>query len=292
MSEPYRLPPHKEGDDNLVTVASRSTALEAEMARAYLGDHGITAFVQDAASFNPIINEIGGGTRLVVRDADARLARSLLRTLEKPSTSDDQDDGEAGEIRCPRCELAYCFFETSFQSGASWTVLVHPLMALLSGLFGVFQKKRWRCHKCLHVWDDPKDGPARPTPLDPDDPRPIFALERGRGGVGLLIGLMIMALSSVVLVDPSIPREVGLIPLLFPFIGFAVGRRFVSTSCSAPGCCAALEPGAKECRACGGSVAGVIHRAHEHYAEAAAFRRELAALKAADARRARSKKLR
>lgn len=289
MSEPYRLPPHKEGDDDLVTVASRPTALDAEMARVYLADHGITAFVQDAASFNPIINEIGGGTRLVVRDADAHLARSLLRALERPSTSDDQDDGESGEIRCPRCELAYCFYETSSQTSAGWTAL-HGLAALLSFVFGVFQKKRWRCHKCLHVWDDPAEGPARATPLDPDDPRPIFALERGRGGVGFLIGLMIMALSGVVLVDPSIPRSVGPLLLFFPLIGFAVGRRFVSLSCSAPGCRAPLEPGAKECRACGGSVAGVIHRVHEHYAEAAAFRRELAALKATDTRRARSKK--
>lgn len=291
MSEPYRNLPPKEGDNEVVVVATRGTAVEAEMAREYLRSHGIEAFVQESASFNPIINYAAGGARISVRSVDAALARSLLTRLEKTSDDENESDHDDGEVRCPRCELAYCYHERAFMSsalGASAPLL--PVAAFAALLLTPFSPKRWRCHKCLYIWDDPKAGPARMTPLDPDDPRPVFRLRRGRGGTGLFFGLMFMFVFFVALAALRAPKPLLLLPLLSPIVGLAIGRRLTSDVCSAPGCRAELLPDASICPVCRGAIAGTITAANEHYAEAATFRRDLAELKARDSKKAQAKK--
>src|SRR5690349_18594056 len=127
MNEPYRIPPPKEGDDEIVTVAAHSIPIEAEMAREYLQSHGITAFVHESAAFNPALSEAMSGSRVVVRSADAARARSLLARVAKVSTT-DEDDGEVGAVRCPRCELTYCFHETLMESVSARRTALHPLL--------------------------------------------------------------------------------------------------------------------------------------------------------------------
>ena len=68
-------------------------------------------------------------------------------------------------------------------------------------------------------------------------------------------------------------------------LGCLVGSRIGSDLCSEPTCRAPLPAGAEECPRCKGSVAGAVSSAREHYAAAADFRRELAAIRADDARR-------
>jgi hypothetical protein len=271
MVEGYRVPPLQEGDHELVTVASYSTAVEAEMARALLQDRGITAFARESASFNPLFNVAAGGAIVQVQTRDEPRARALLAHVAKTSTDDDGDS--EGDVRCPRCELSYCFHEPALSGGG-----------LLP--FGVFSRKRWRCRKCLHVWDDPSAGPARMTPLDPDDPRPVFRLRRGRGGGGLVLGLVLGLLVGTLAKDAGAALPVGLLILLvFPLAGYGIGRSMSTDVCSAPSCRAALPAHVEECPMCKGLVSGRILGAHEHYSEAAEFRRDLVALKAADERK-------
>src|SRR5262249_44353129 len=142
-------------------------------------------------------------------------ARSLLRHVEKTQVN-DEDDGEDGEVRCPRCELAYCYFERSSTDS--------PLLAAASYAFSM---KRWHCRKCLYVWDDPDEGPKRMTPLHPDDPRPVFRLRRRHAGTGLFFGgfaafavLAIIGVTGVVALAPLI--------LVLPIAGYVIGRRTIT----------------------------------------------------------------
>ncbi|MEZ4311166.1 MAG: DUF2007 domain-containing protein [Polyangiaceae bacterium] len=261
MREPYREPPPQEGDDDIVTVATRSSALEAEMAREYLKDHGIVAFSHEAASFNPILNEIAGGARVLVRAADEVRARSLLARAAKAIPEDDEVDDE---VRCPRCELTYCFHETAFQQLRREGTRAGGL-ALLFALLAV-SRPRWRCGKCLHVWDDEHEGPRRRTALHPDDPRPVFRWRRRHPGTGLFFGLVVGFLAGAALAGANVSPYFSLpVLLLPPIVGWFLGRRSVRDICSEPSCRAALPQGAHECPACGGAIAGVIERPHEHY---------------------------
>lgn len=288
MSEPYRSLPPREGDADAVVVGTRRTALDAEMAREYLKSHGIVAGVQEPASFNPIMSEVLGGTRILVRGADAERARSLLARLEKAPV--DEDDGDDGEVRCPRCELAYCFYEKSLMSSALGSGgAASGLSALAALVLTPFAKKRWVCHKCLHVWDDAKAGPARATRLDPDDPRPVFRLRRGRGGTGLFVGLLVMCAGLALIASEGGSTALMIVCAMCPIVGIWIGRSMTTDVCSAPGCRAELERDASKCPVCGGLIAGVITSAPDHYAEAAAFRRDLVALNAEAEKKAQAK---
>src|SRR5262249_20434180 len=114
-------------------------------------------------------------------------------------------------------------------------ILVLPLM-----LFG---PKRWHCHKCDHIWDDPKAGPKEMTRLEPDDPRPVFRLARGHGGMGLFLGASIGGVSALVLHGDA----AAVAFLVATLLGWLIGRSIRSSVCSEPTCRAPLPRGAEEC---------------------------------------------
>ncbi len=290
---PYRdrLDPDDDADaDAVVTVASYVTILEAEMSREYLQAHGVRAFSQEAASFNPLLSVAAGGSRVLVRAADEARARWFLeRVARTPATGRDDDD-EEGDVRCPRCEQTYCFQEKAFSNTAQQLALRSPVLALFVLPFRS-RRLRWRCHKCLHVWDDAAAGPARATPLDPDDPRPVFRWRSHRTGAGLMVGLVLVVgawgIAAAAGASSPIFLALGLVPLP---VGIFLGARVVVDVCSAPHCRAVLPPGADECPSCHGTVAGVIEFAHQHHAEAAQFRRELRAAKQVPGKKRKAKK--
>lgn len=274
----YREPPQRSADDDsLVVIGEYIDSIDAEMARTGLESHGIEAFVIDVMSFNPLLSGLAGGIQLKVRESDAERAASLLGHMAGPDKNDgnDDDDGEEGEVRCPRCELAYCFFEHSRPEGKGAV----SLLGLGHYLIGRARPKRWRCHRCLHEWDDSSDGPAALTRLHPDDPRPIFRLRRARRGMGLFLGLFAGIGVSAASALAGYPIG-GFAMFAGPILGVWIGGMFTHDVCSQPGCRAPLAPGESECPRCRGTVAGVIRYAHEHYSEAAQVRRELAALRA------------
>jgi hypothetical protein len=276
----YREKPGAQrGSGALVTLRRYLDPMAAELDRARLSADGIEAHVREAASFNPALSGVTGGARLEVRAVDAERAEALL---DAPSAEADEplDDGEGEDVvRCPRCELAYCFHEKANLEMSSAAVGI----AFLAAPILAFRRKRWHCHKCGHVWDDPKEGPRRMTALAPGDPRPVFRLRRDHGGMGLFLGLMLMLPASLVVA--LLPRSLTplvVLALVLPIVGYFFGKSWGYDVCSAPGCRAPLTPDREDCPRCKGDIAGVIALASEHHAAAADFRRELAALHAED----------
>lgn len=71
----------KETPGELVTIATFSTPVEAEMAKLKLESEGIMCFLADEtlSSFAPHYTYMSGGVRLQVVEEDARRAIELLR---------------------------------------------------------------------------------------------------------------------------------------------------------------------------------------------------------------------
>lgn len=278
------------GTGKLITVRRYLDPVAAQMDRTLLSANGIESHVFEAASYNPLLSGAAGGTQLQVREGDLQRVERLLEVHPGEAASNDEEE-EAGGVRCPRCELAYCFHERLRLEGSSastaLTILAAPLL--------LFLPRRWHCHKCGHVWDDPKEGPAAITKLEEGDPRPVFRLRRAHSGMGLFLGLF-AGFCGALLVTAALPRAGGELAFAVlvgaPFIGWAVGRWWQYDLCSEPGCRTALTSDRSECPRCSGAIAGVIRSADEHYAAAADFRRELSALRAADRAREGEKKKR
>jgi hypothetical protein len=254
-----------------VTIAKFPSTVEAELARAQLEAKGIEAFVVESAGFNPILNTTLG-VAVEVPEADAKSARAILDELAKVPDDDGSEDEEPGEdvVRCPSCELEYCFFER--ERPAHGTAL-SPVFAVAAALGRVSVAKRWHCRKCLHVWDDPREGPKQRTKLPEGLPRPVFRLFRGNAGMGIFLGSVLGAFGALFLPGPG----------AFFFIagaaaGLLIGRGIGADLCSEASCRTPLPQGAERCPGCKGVVAGRIKGAHEHYSAAADERRALARL--------------
>lgn len=251
---------------DLVVVDTFSDRVSAELARAHLDAHGIRAFVVDATSFNPLLTDAAGGVRLSVAATDEEMARGLLRERQERALRDDEkdedDDPTAQVVRCPRCELEYCFFEAPrFLGGAS-----------LLDAFLRRNEKRWRCRSCGHAWDDEHEGPKRRTQLPEGEPKAVFRLERSRGGVASFFGLMA---GFVVGVTTGTPLFIvaGLGGLAGRLIGGSLGYEV----CSDPKCRASLPADAANCARCGGVIWGRVDSAGDHWIRTAEYRREVAA---------------
>lgn len=275
------------GTGGLVTYRTYPDPVQAQIARARLAAEGIAAHVLDEGIHNVIMPGSPTGIRLQVPEGDLPRVEEILR--ERPDES-ARDDGEGrGVVRCPRCELAYCFHERMNVEGHSAALA----FSFLVSVFMLFVPKRWHCHKCGHAWDDPKEGPAEMTKLGPDDPRPVFRLRRTHAGMGVFLGLVVGGLLAMI-GGSALPKDMrSLAPLSFvvlPLVGWAVGRSLRYDLCSDPSCRAPLAPGREECPRCDGEIAGVVRSAEDHYAAAADFRRELAALRAKDAAPKKKKK--
>ncbi len=253
----------------LVEVSRYPDRLAADLASAHLGAHGIRAFVLESASYNPALSNASGGVRLTVAAPEAELARQLLGSLAE--VGDDADDDEADEcVRCPRCELEYTFFERPRvwlgAPGQVWT-LAEVMVALLLRV----GKKRWRCHKCGHVWDDAAAGPRQRTLLPAGEARPVFRLRRRSSGAGAFIGLMFGVFAAIVLKGQALAlSSLGILA------GSLFGRAFTHDVCSEPSCRTDLALDAKACPKCHGNLAGRVQNAPDHFAASAAYRRELA----------------
>lgn len=259
-------------------VGTFATDVEAELARAKLQAEGIGSIVVEPASVNPLQLHAAAGARIEVPEKQATRARAILAALAvMPDELSDED-----RVRCPRCELEYCDPQ---RPSIKW--FVTQKMTGLGGLFvvafgGVFVfavlwllrlgKLRWTCDKCGHRWDDPNEGPRQPTRPEPDDPTPAFRLRRNSAGMGCFLGFLASPLGMVV-----VPEAGWWWFVIGPIVGGAIGKAITRDVCSEPKCRTALPSDAEECPRCKGIVGPVIERAGDHYAEAAAARRAIAA---------------
>jgi hypothetical protein len=267
-----------------VTIAKYLDATEAQLARVRLGGEDIEAFVIEGSGFNPLLAAATGGVQLQVRERDIDRARAILAQVQ-PDVDDELEPAPGGErvVRCPRCELEYCYHERMQATGQA----LGPLIILAQVFTSSVTPKRWRCRKCEHVWDDPSEGPARMTRLEPGDPRPVFRLRRGRGGTGLFLGLMLGFLSAMMVagvighptgdVAMNLPYVLGILMLGGPLVGWWIGKSVRTDVCSLPTCRTPLPRELEDCPGCKGTIAGTIASAPEHFSAAADVRREIAA---------------
>jgi hypothetical protein len=268
-----------------VTIRRYLDPIEAQMDRARLEAENIPARVVEPTAFNPLYTAAAGGVTLNVDPADAKRAEEVLNDVAvedvhsyRVAAGDpsEDDDGDPDTVRCPRCEGEYCSFGRATPRGLSPGAAASGA-ALLLVPFLFLGKKRWRCEKCEHVWDDPKEGPKKPTRLEPSDPRPVFRLHRANGGLGVFAGLVVMFLLMMTAAALQI-TVIAFVAWAAPVIGWIVGGRIGADLCSEPRCRTVLPPSAETCPTCKGSIAGRVHSAAEHHAAAADFRRELLAL--------------
>lgn len=123
----------------MVTVALFYDVHEAVIAKSYLEENGIPAFVPDLnqAYTNWMVIPAMGGIRLQVDEADKWAAENLLKLDGEP---DDQDVTD----KCPNC-------------GSPDIVCKRSLLGLIAGSFFLnlplpFRTGTRHCRRCKHEW--------------------------------------------------------------------------------------------------------------------------------------------
>jgi DNA-directed RNA polymerase subunit M/transcription elongation factor TFIIS len=134
--------------ENLVTIASFSQTIQADLARSKLESEGIECVLADdyTVSVNWLYSNAIGGVKLRVRESDAREALALLGQ-ESPDVADSEPDA----IHCPQCGSTDVEFEKYRRrfAFASWLLLGFPIP---------FLKRAWKCKKCGHQWKAQASG--------------------------------------------------------------------------------------------------------------------------------------
>jgi hypothetical protein len=130
----------------LVTIATFSEVLAAQMCRATLSAAGVRAFVADEhiSTLNPHYMGAAIGIRVQVRRTDVDRALEILKEVaeqeQEPGDDDDDHDEHDDGPRCPSCASRYAYYE--------WSLGQVLLILLLFGLPLFFIQKQWHCRRC------------------------------------------------------------------------------------------------------------------------------------------------
>jgi hypothetical protein len=130
--------------DELKTVASFSTAVEAHLLVATLEASGIPAVVCDeyTVTMNWMYSNLIGGVRVKVFEADLKEARNILNTDSTPPASAEEIPSTLPP--CPECGSDDIDLNTDKRGAfVSWLLLGFPIIA---------PKKEFKCKKCGHKW--------------------------------------------------------------------------------------------------------------------------------------------
>ncbi len=133
--------------DDIVTIATFSYPMEAEIARGKLESEGIWAFVADdyMVTMNWLYSNAVGGVKLQVRESDTENALQILN--QSSPISEEPFDEEYDQPTCPRCmshSTQYQIFESRLVF-LSWLLLTFPLP---------FVKRKWKCMECGFSWKE------------------------------------------------------------------------------------------------------------------------------------------
>ncbi|WP_159397836.1 DUF2007 domain-containing protein [Sorangium cellulosum] len=149
------------GAERLITVATYSEAMEAQMGRSALIAHGIRAFIADEHVSTLTPHYIGRalGIRLQVPHSDLERATEILKSPHSDEDHDNDEEDDAAELdgpKCPTCAARYAYREWSPGQVLAIVVLLGlPLLVL---------KKQWHCRKCDTYW---RPGAAPPKHGNP-----------------------------------------------------------------------------------------------------------------------------
>lgn len=129
--------------ENIETVRSFASEMEAHLARSRLGQEGIAATVHRFSRYRSMA---GGGYLLKVDVHDKARAEQILEVAEAPIDMDEYvDPDDDAYPRCPKCR--------------SVNVAIRPLsfrqtiaVAATFGIFLMLMKRDRKCAKCGHRW--------------------------------------------------------------------------------------------------------------------------------------------
>ncbi len=130
--------------DELKTVASFSTAVEAHLLAATLKASGIEAVVCDehTVTMNWMYSNLIGGVRVKVLESELEDARKILNTDASPPES--AEDIPSALPACSECGSDDLEFSTDKRGAfVSWLLLGFPIIA---------PKKNLKCKACDHSW--------------------------------------------------------------------------------------------------------------------------------------------
>ena len=127
-----QLPP-----EPLVTVASFSTPLQANILASRLEADGVECFIADAETIgvHGLLAGAVGGVKIQVRESDSPRAAAILRTNTSRTEAPP----------CPRCGS-----RDVRRKGVS--ILAGALMVLTLGVMALFFPVVWICRGCSHRW--------------------------------------------------------------------------------------------------------------------------------------------
>ncbi|WOO42797.1 DUF2007 domain-containing protein [Rubellicoccus peritrichatus] len=120
----------------MVTIASFSTLIEAQLKKTQLESEGISAFIPDEnmIQLDWLYTNAIGGVRLQVSPEDVETAMEILNS--KPVE-------ESGGLRCPKCHSE----DLVFMKMSGWSVLLYFL-----GTFFPIPSAKITCQSCKHVF--------------------------------------------------------------------------------------------------------------------------------------------
>lgn len=130
--------------DELVTVTTYGTSIEAHMAKNKLESEGILVFLFDEnmVSLNPLYSLSVGGIKLKTLASDAQKALTVLQEVNDLPYTTEQNV----EIACPRCgstNLSYAY-ETENKVKSFFGFF----LALITFSLPLMAKDQYQCRNC------------------------------------------------------------------------------------------------------------------------------------------------
>ena len=134
--------------DELVTISTYSSAIDAHLAKNKLESEGILAFLFDEnmVSLNPLYNISVGGIKLKTLQSDRAQALAVLDYVQDQPYTNEQNEA----IACPRCgseNISYAY--NSSNKLKSFTGF---LVAFFTFSLPLLPKDRYTCHQCHLVF--------------------------------------------------------------------------------------------------------------------------------------------
>jgi hypothetical protein len=134
--------------DELVTVTTYSSVIDAHLAKNKLESEGILAFLFDenVMSLNPLYNISVGGIKLKTLESDRAQAEAVLTSLQDQPYTNEQNE----VITCPQCgseNISYAYDTTDRIKS-----LFGFLLALVTFSLPLLSKDKYTCGQCHHVF--------------------------------------------------------------------------------------------------------------------------------------------
>ncbi len=134
---------------DFVRIATFDNYIDAHISLGQLEGSGIPCWLQDENTVTtyPILTQVVGGIKLIVRTEDEEAARNMLKQFR----SDRQT------LTCPSCGSNKVELVTSPRKASNW---ISALLGFLLGNYAIGVKGVHHCFDCGHETDVPVEDPV------------------------------------------------------------------------------------------------------------------------------------